>query len=119
MRLISQNGNYDVPYEKVAVTTSFLFGNKIFVQEPGATGDWIPMAEYSSEEKVKKALRLLHEAYSGTVLIRNLELSEDAVEIFKMAHSNMIFTSVDNQEPKIEFLNNRIFRFPNDKDIEV
>lgn len=119
MRLISQNGNYDVPYEKVVVTTSFLNRNKIIVQEPGATGDWIPMAEYSSKEKVKKALCLLHEAYAGTVLVRNLELSEDAAEIFKTAHANMIFASADNQEPKIEFLNNRIFRFPKDEDIEV
>lgn len=119
MRLISQNGYYDVPYEKVVVTISFLNRNKIIVQEPGATNDWISMAEYSSGEKVKKALRLLHEAYAGTVLIQNLELSEDAAEILKRAHANMTFASLDNQEPKIEFLNNRIFRFPKDEDIEV
>ena len=119
MRLISQNGDYDVPYEKVVVTTSSLNRNKIIVQKPGATGDWIPMAEYSSEEKVKKALCSLYEAYAGTALIWNLKLSEDAAEVFKRAHANMIFASVDNQEPKIEFLNNRIFRFPKDDDIEV
>ena len=53
MRLISQNGNYDVPYEKVVVTTSFLNRKKIVAHEPSKADDWIPMAEYSSEEKVK------------------------------------------------------------------
>lgn len=76
MRIISQNGNVDLPYEK------FVFGitkdNKIAccrecVAPPYEIYNGI-IAEYSSKEKALKAMEMLREAYAGKPILNVDEL---------------------------------------------
>lgn len=60
MRIVSQNGLISVPFEMTAihVTKTFIRMNMV-----GDTGKGTVIAEYSTPEKVEKAIQLLHEAY--------------------------------------------------------
>ena len=122
MRIISQNGNVDLPYEK------FVFGitkdNKIAccrecVARPYEIYNGI-IAEYSSKEKALKAMEMLREAYIGMpIVMQNVDVSEDVVKEFEKLKKCGVMIRADNQPSKVEFINNSIFQFPQDDEIEV
>lgn len=65
MRIISQDGTLDIPYEQVIVQR---FKEKIYVLNKNLTGvvklcDDMQIAKYSTEEKAKEAIRQLKYAY--------------------------------------------------------
>ena len=61
MRLISQNGAIDVPYEMSAIRND---DNLIILCMIGDTGKGSVIATYSTSEKAQKAMEMLHEAYA-------------------------------------------------------
>lgn len=65
MRIISQDGTLDIPYEQVIIQRfkeKIYFLNKnIIGSEPPIINDLI--ASYSNEEKAKKAMEILHNTY--------------------------------------------------------
>ena len=65
MRIISQDGTLDVPYEMVAIQRykeKIYFLSKNLVGVDGVTED-IVLAEYSTEEKAKKVMGMLQVNY--------------------------------------------------------
>lgn len=65
MRVISQDGTLDMPYEEVIIQR---FKSKIYFLNKNLTGvepltDDMQIAEYSTEEKAKKAMEMLREKY--------------------------------------------------------
>ena len=64
MRIISQDGTIDVPYEHVVIQQ---YKGKIYFLNKNLTGvesiDDIEIASYSTEEKAKKAIDMLHNDY--------------------------------------------------------
>lgn len=66
MRLISQNGEIDVPYEIASLSRT---GNiiKAYVQMISMV-----MARYSTDEKAKKVMEMLHRAYHDAVTHDNV-----------------------------------------------
>lgn len=114
MRIISQNGNVDLPYEK------FVFGiikdNKIAccrecVAPPYEIYNGI-IAEYSSKEKALKAMEMLREQYSR-------------IEIIKALASGTCEHMEESLKPKEfkdiikKYINMEVFQFPQDDEIEV
>ena len=69
MRLISQNGKFDVPYEIAALSRT---GNIIRVYVPIAGEKGTVMATYSTEEKAEKAMEMLCSAYHDAVTHDNV-----------------------------------------------
>ena len=73
MRIISQDGTIDIPYEQCVIQR---FREKIYFLNKNLTGveqlvSDIEMASYSTEEK---AMEMLHRAYTGmTVVFQNVE----------------------------------------------
>lgn len=68
MRILSQEGReafYDFPYDKCLV---YIYGDKktIKVQPLGEVDSDYVMATYSTEEKARKAMNILHEEYQYT-----------------------------------------------------
>lgn len=68
MRIISQDGLIDVPYEKVVIQR---FKERIYFLNKNLTGveqliDDMEMATYSTEAKAIKAMEMLREAYIQT-----------------------------------------------------
>lgn len=65
MRVISQDGTIDVPYEEVIIQrfrSRIYFLNKNLIGVEPITDD-MQIAEYSTEEKAKKAMEMLREKY--------------------------------------------------------
>ena len=65
MRVISQDGALDIPYEQVVIQR---FNGEIYFLNKNLTGiddlvSDIVIAKYSTEEKAKKAMEMLREEY--------------------------------------------------------
>ena len=69
MRLASQNGEIDVPYEIALLSRT---GNIIREYIPMVGEKGTVMAYYSTEEKAEKAMKVLHKVYAGMFLAQNI-----------------------------------------------
>ena len=122
MRLISQNGEIDIPYEQCVIQR---FKEKIYFLNKNLTGVEqlvcdIEMASYSSEEKAQKAMEMLRTAYVGLpILFQNVDMNESVVDKSNEWKRDGIVLLHDNADSKIEQVNNAIFQFPKDEDVEV
>ena len=112
MRIISQDGKCDYPYENSTLFIDYMDGRvvKIVPSTGGYKGSNI--ATYSTEEKAVKAMEMLIEAYgklevmkviaNGTAEYMERELNEDEANSINKQYRNMNF-----------------FKFPQDDEIEV
>lgn len=115
MRVISQNGTMDFPYE---ISTIFIYPrieNAIAIQSAGDSEISI-IGRYSSKEKAIKAMEMLRTSYK-----RNLAMglmSEKARRVFANAESSMsnaeIMVDISKELTEFEY-----FQFPQDDEIEV
>lgn len=117
MRLVSQNGEFDVPYEIASLSRT---GNIIRAYVPMVGEKGTVMAHYSTEEKAEKAMEMLHNAYTGALFAQNIEITEDIEkEFMKMASTKgfgIIKTMVNSPDIKFEPAN-IAFRFPKDDEV--
>ena len=123
MRVISQDGTIDVPYEKVAIQrcgNRIYFLNKNLISIEQSITD-MQIAHYSSSVKAEKAMEMLREAYAGlSIIMQNADISEDVAKAFEKWKKQGICVRTANEEPpKIECINNVYFQFPADEDVEV
>ena len=64
MRVVSQNGDIDVPYEITAFHTC---NGRIRMNMAGDTGRGTEMAVYESQDKALKAMEYMRDAYSDFI----------------------------------------------------
>ena len=102
MRVISQDGTIDIPYESVIIQR---FNSGIYFLNKNLTGveplnDDMKIAEYSTEEKAKKAMEELRYAY--------------------MCHSlaKMWQTPPDGIDEKLTMGLSGVFHFPTEEELE-
>ena len=122
MRIISQDGTMDVPYE------NFVFGITLdnyisavmdTAVRPTEVVNGI-MAKYSSREKALKAMELLRETYIGMpIVIQNIDVSEDVAKEFERLKKCGVMVRAEKSAIKSRFYYNAIFQFPQDDEIEV
>lgn len=97
MRVISQDGTIDIPYEMVVIQR---FQEKIYFLNKNLTGverliDDMQLAEYSTVEKAEKAMEMLREKY-------------------------LDYMRATNNETFYEFFDApRVFQFPADNEVKV
>lgn len=120
MRIISQNGKWDYPYDMVIIKR---YENMIFAitNLMVNVGSSVEMATYSTPEKADKAMELLRQAYTGRY-ITNAEVSEDFEKTMQelMKHGFGTVIVRDRNDSRVEFENlNGYFKFPSDEEIEV
>ena len=118
MRVISQDGRLDFPYENSAV---FIPPREATIVRLQMTGDdeSAMMAQYSTKEKAKKAMEMLRDAYIGTpIVMRNVDVSEDVAREFERLKKCGIMVRTENQPSKIECISNAIFQFPAEEELE-
>ena len=119
MRVISQDGTMDFPYE---ISTIFIYPrieNVIAIQSAGDSEISI-IGRYSSKEKTIKAMEMLREAYVGMpIVMQNVDISEDVAKEFERLKKCGIMVRTENQPSKADFINNAVFQFPQDDEIEV
>lgn len=65
MRILSQDGKHDFPYEKVCLEITSR--GQIFAQGDiwGVEDNYIEVAKYSTEAKARKAMEMLRNEYHG------------------------------------------------------
>ena len=124
MRVISQDGTIDIPYELSAVTIGHKVDfSKFNINIRSKLLDERPciVATYSTEEKAKKAMEMLRIAYTGSIaMFQNVEPTEEVNEVFKKCNTQVIYASLDNQPSEIKFENhqNFYFQFPAEEELE-
>ena len=125
MRVISQDGTIDVPYE--ISSFSMAVGKYDGVEHAAiycynsSTAAGTKMAGYNSKEKAKKAMEMLRIAYTGSIaMFQNVEPTEEVNEVFKKCNTQVIYASLDNQPSEIKFENhqNFYFQFPTEEELE-
>jgi hypothetical protein len=121
MRVISQDGTMDVPYEEVIIQrfrSRIYFLNKNLIGVESLNED-MQIAEYSTKEKAKKAMEMLRDAYIGMpIVMQNVDISEDVAREFERLKKCGIMVQTENQPSKIECISNAIFQFPSEEELE-
>ena len=125
MRVISQDGTIDVPYE---IGSLIMEVGKYENVEHAVifcynylTSSGTKMAEYGSKEKAKKAMEMLRKAYVGNiVMFQNVEPTDELKEMIKIHGIEAIYAILDNQPQEIKFENhqNFYFQFPAEEELE-
>ena len=116
MRVISQNGMIDVPYEQISIEVR---ENEIWcgynaTLEKHCVGK--QFATYSTKEKAKKAMQKLHECYTGVLIMQNVSLPEDEAEQLKNMTTGFICVNSREDNVRIEPMH-MVFRFPQGDEI--
>lgn len=126
MRVISQTGKTDVPYENFVFSILNSSGGNCGivavknVAEPPEVFMNSLIATYSTEEKAIKAMEMLREAYIGMpIVMQNVDISEDVVKEFERLKKCGVMVKAENQPSKVECVSNAVFQFPQDDEIEV
>ena len=114
MRVISQHGNVDLPYEQIVVRSEMEYVMAVHKEKEYVLG------KYSSDDKAVKAMEMLREAYVGMpIVMQNVDVSEDMAKEFERLKKCGVIVRAENQPSKVEFVNNAVFQFPQDDEIEV
>lgn len=110
MRVISQNGTIDIPYERFIISVNMQEQSEIIAWTGNHISDdeCIVMASYSSEEKAEKAMEMLRKTYENNELYHHTSTTDSFKD----------FASISSNE-KFNELTSEYFKFPNDDEIEV
>lgn len=104
MRIISQDGAIDIPYERFIISVNMQNQGEIIAWTGNNMSDdeCIVMAIYSSREKAEKAMEMLREEYGKHFFGQG----------GAMATANFYV-------PPFAFIPPKVFQFPKDEDVEV
>lgn len=106
MRVISQHGNVDLPYEQINVCHAMESVIALY------NGEKYVLGKYSSKEKAYKAMEMLRDQYKG-------------LEVFKVLasgtaeHMEKSFNSDELKKYIQAYHDINVFQFPQDDEIEV
>ena len=120
MRVISQDGTIDMPYESVIIQR---FGREIYFLNKNLIGveqlvSDMDIATYSTEEKAKKAMEMLRDTYQygKRVAVPKFDESgidkEDDITLYNTRLINDFFKGGT-------YVPTKVFQFPKDEDVEV
>ncbi len=108
MRILSQDGKFDFPYERVCLEVSD--SGKVFAQGNiwGTEDNYIEVAKYESEAKARKAMDMLHGAFENYDWIKSTGNSEELKQVARMlSHDDF------------KKMTTSYFKFPSDDEVEV
>lgn len=120
MRILSQDGKIDLPYERIGIHRNSTEIYAIPTSDSNPQNRYWEMAKYSTEAKARKAMEMLHEAYTGIPLIlQNVDISDDVKEMFDKWKKQGICVVSENQPSKVEYVGNVLLQFPADDEVEA
>lgn len=114
MRVISQDGTIDVPYEMVVIQR---FEEDVYFLNRNLTGvedlvSDIRLAKYSTEVKAIKAMEMLRETYARIEIIKSLASGT-------CKHMEESLEPEEFKDILKKYINMEVFQFPQDDEIEV
>lgn len=120
MRLVSQDGTVDVPYDICAISLGE-HGSKhiIYIRSKLLDDKPCTFADYSSEAKALKAMEMLRDAFAGKFVFKNVDLDDSVFELLKEWKSKGVVVTTNDDTQDVQYINNTIFQFPKDEEIEV
>lgn len=125
MRVISQDGTIDVPYEYFAFSilnsgsgNCGIVAVKNVAEPPEVFMNSL-IATYSTKAKAIKAMEMLREAYAGTPKLNVDEIPNLTPQEFeeKLGIGDILLCDKTNAD--VRFSSNYYFQFPKDDEIEV
>ena len=117
MRVISQDGTLDFPYE---LSTIRVYNEIISMGMCKDDSCRSIIARYSTEAKALKAIEMLRGTYAGMpIMMQNVDISEDVAKEFERLKKCGVLVNAENQPSQVDFVNNAVFQFPQDDEIEV
>ena len=120
MRVISQDGTIDMPYDSVIIQR---FGREIYFLNKNLIGveqlvSDMDIATYSTEEKAQKAMEMLKDTYQygKRVAVPKFDESgidkEDDITLYNTRLINDFFKGGT-------YVPTKVFQFPKDEDVEI
>lgn len=109
MRIISQGGHADLPYEEIALCMA---SEDIIARHNDK--EYL-MARYSTMDKAKKAMDMLHKAYIGMPIIAVKDVEIDVKRMVEDIRNGF----VQPMQMSESSIGCEIFKFPQDEDVEV
>lgn len=109
MRVISQDGTKDFPYDSSSVSVyAGCINGRVYVRmQLCGYDDSVDVADYSTEEKAKKAMKMLRVAYENNEFYHHTANSEHFTE-FSQALSKEMFKKATSE----------YFQFPTEEELE-
>ena len=104
MRVISQNGNVDLPYEKALI---FHATETVLARCEGYDKE-IVLGEYSSMEKAYKAMEMLREQHEKVAFLKTIINTEKSASLVSFL-----------SETEFDKMTQNYFQFPKDDEVEV
>ena len=105
MRVISQDGKFDIPYDEIVVE---IFDKCVVGRLNEYIGRDIILGSYSTEAKTQKAIEMLHDSYNNFDWIKTTGFSDELKVVCKH------ITKED-----FKAITSPYFQFPKDEDVEV
>lgn len=102
MRIISQSGRFDIPYENAVVYLEY----ESFIAKVG--DERYAMGNYSTEEKAFKAMKMLIEKYENNEFYHHTATTDTFKESMGLLNNE-----------KFKEATGEYFQFPQDNEIEV
>lgn len=102
MRVISQHGNVDLPYEQIVVCHAMESVIALY------NGEKYVLGKYSSKEKAYKAMEMLRKSYENNEFYHHTSTTDTFKDVANLL-SNEEFDKVTRE----------CFQFPQDDEIEV
>lgn len=109
MRIVSQDGKFDLPYKNLVVSISNRDAKKITAWSMEAE-HFVEMGEYSTAEKAEKAMEMLHDAYSQNQFLSRVVAGYLVTETERHENIECFFDQVRDSF---------VWRFPSDDEVEV
>lgn len=116
MRIISQDGMADLPYEGAMISIDFRYGLRaIPIIEYNTEQRRIKIAAYNTMDNARKAMDLLHKVYIGEIL----KYTSDDEEWVPLCNGTLQWVVIPDKESQIvsSGVDNRIFQFTTDEEI--
>ena len=115
MRVISQDGKLDFPYENSVVFISLVDASEIRIVAIGDDDD-VVIAKYSTEEKAKKAMEMLRDTYQYGKRVEVPKFDESGID--KEDDITLYNTRLINDFFKGgTYVPTKVFQFPKDEDV--
>ncbi len=128
MRILSQDGIRDIPYEQVAVIQDARDKRKIVATGVNTEGEYscFPMAKYSTETKAKRAMEMLRE-FNEIMRFENIKATILDNEEFVKTAKKYFFIEIKEDKTKGQLCHPqtitlekwaKYFQFPADEELE-
>lgn len=110
MRIISQDGTIDIPYERFIISVNMQNQGEIIAWTGNNISDdeCIAMAIYSSREKAQKAMEMLREHHEKVAFLKTIINTEIGASFVRGLSEN-----------DFDKMTRNYFQFPKDEDVEV